>query len=197
MRTKPFILTIASLVFAGLVWASAASAHCDSLDGPVAKAAVKSLKTGDFSHVQIWVGQEQEQELRDAYQRAKPAFEKGESARKLARRYFIESAIRLHRTAENQPYTGVKPADTPLPEDVEAAEKALKTGDIDPALDILNQAMRDEVSHWFQNALEARQDKNKSVEAGREWTDAYVKYVIYVHKLYKTIKAGPPHGVGE
>ena len=39
--------------------------------------------------------------------------------------------------------------------------------------------------------------KGENVEAGREWVDAYVKYVIYVNGLYKTIQAGPAHGVGE
>lgn len=53
------------------------------------------------------------------------------------------------------------------------------------------------LKHIFEKARTAGQDKDKSLKAGRKWADAYVKYVIYVHGLYKTIQAGPAHGVGE
>ena len=77
------------------------------------------------------------------------------------------------------------------------AEKALETGDIDPLQTLLKEELEKETSKWFQKALEAKKNKDKSVEAGRQWVDSYVKYIIYSHKLYQKIKAGPPHGVGE
>ncbi|MFO7870623.1 MAG: hypothetical protein R6V03_04230 [Kiritimatiellia bacterium] len=50
------------------------------------------------------------------------------------------------------------------------------------------------------NTMRMKDAKKKyqgdNVVAGREWVDAYVKYVIYVKNLYTTIQAGPPHGVG-
>lgn len=57
--------------------------------------------------------------------------------------------------------------------------------------------METKLKHVFERASKTRQNRDKSLEAGRKWADAYVKYVIYVHGLYKTIQAGPAHGVGE
>ena len=114
----------------------------------------------------------------------------------LSEQYFMEIAVRLHREAEGMTYTGLKPAQ-PLPKDIAKAEKALETGNIDPVSNMLATEMEKKLQHVFERANKARQNKDKSLEAGREWADAYVKYVIYVHGLYKTIQAWPAHGVGE
>ncbi len=113
----------------------------------------------------------------------------------MADRYFIETAIRLHRAAEDMPFTGVQPAGEPAP-DIVAAEQALEEGDLAIVTDYLDQQIADEVGEWFANARDASANKDASVEAGRDWVDAYVKYVVFVHKLAGAIEAGPPHGVG-
>ena len=58
--------------------------------------------------------------------------------------------------------------------------------------------LQKEVKKWFQKAVDAKEyyKSDENVQAGREWVDAYVKYVIYVHGLHKNIQAGPEHGVG-
>ena len=108
----------------------------------------------------------------------------------------METAVRLHRQAEGMTYTGLKP-EQPLPEDIAKAEKALQTGDLSPVTKLLTEAMQTKLQDVFAAAYDAKQNKEDSLQAGREWADAYVKYVIYVHGLYKTIQAGPAHGVGE
>lgn len=186
----------ALIAVAGLAFTvSSARAHCDRVNGPVAKDAREALDTGDFTEIAIWVGEEQEKELRKRFDQCLDVYEKGGDSRELAERYFMETAVRLHRAAEGMPYTGLKPAQ-PVPEDIAAAEKALETGNVKPVTDLLAEEMRKHVGKWFKKARNARTDRNESVEEGREWTDAYVRYVIYVHSLYKTIQAGPKHGVG-
>jgi hypothetical protein len=108
----------------------------------------------------------------------------------------METAVRLHRQAEGMTYTGLKPAQQ-LPEDIAKAEKALQTGNLKPVTTLLTETMQSKLQDVFDAAYNAKQNKEDSLEAGREWADAYVKYVIYVHGLYKTIQAGPAHGVGE
>jgi len=169
-------------------------AHCDTMSGPVAIAAGKALESGDIKLVQIWVGQSQEKELKERFRECLSVRKMGGQAKELADKYFIETVIRLHRQAEGMPFTGVKPAQ-PLPPDVAAAEKALETGDIKIVTDLLNEEIKSGVQKWFDQAMQAKKHKNESIESGREWVDAYVKYVVYVHGLALQINAGPQHGV--
>ncbi len=164
------------------------------MSGPVAIAAGKALESGDIELVQIWVGQNQEKELRERFRECLSVRKMGGQAKELADKYFIETVIRLHRQAEGMPFTGVKPAQ-PLPPDVAAAEKALETGDIKIVTDLLGGEIQSGVQKWFRQAMRAKKHKDESIEAGREWVDAYVKYVVYVHGLVLQIKAGPQHGV--
>jgi hypothetical protein len=173
-----------------------ASAHCDRENGPVAMDAKEALETGEFNKIVIWVGEEQEEELKTKFKQTLAVYNQGGDARKLAIDYFMETAIRLHREAEGMPFTGLKPA-SPNPLDIAKAEKALETGDIGPLQLLLKEELENETSKWFQKALEAKKNKDKSVEAGRQWVDSYVKYIVFTHKLYQKIQAGPPHGVGK
>lgn len=197
LNVRKFVLAGILTVMFSILAAGAAWAHCDAENGPVAEDARKALKTDDFSKVAIWVGEDQNAELKKLFKDALKVYKMGGEAKELAENYFIESSIRLHRAAEGMPYTGVKPAQ-PLPEDIKLAEKTLKTGNIKPLVEFLNSEIETESKKWFQKAYDSKEAyKGESVAKGREWVDAYVKYVIYVHNLYKTIKAGPPHGVGE
>lgn len=200
MRTKTVFKTAIFFSVAGIMTlfpgAATALAHCDAENGPVAVDAREALAEDDFEEVAIWVGEKQHQELRAAFDQVISVYEKGGKAGELAEQYFMETAVRLHREAEGMSYTGLKPP-RELPEDIAAAEKALETGDIDPVINMLSTEMRKKLAHVFENARKAGQKKDKSLEAGRKWADAYVKYVIYVHGLYQKIQTGPAHGVGE
>ncbi|MEJ2033161.1 MAG: DUF6448 family protein [Deltaproteobacteria bacterium] len=178
-------------VSTGVAWA-----HCDTESGPVAVAARKALETGKFTPVAIWVGKDQDDELRSTFDQCLPVYHMGGKAKALAERHFMETAVRLHRQAEGFPWAGLKPAQ-PLPADVAAAERALETGDLDPVSKLLQAELEKELTTLFSQARKTRENKDKNLAAGREWADAYVKYVIYVHGLYQTIQAGPKHGVGE
>lgn len=169
-------------------------AHCDRENGPVAVAAKDALKTGDFEKILIWVGEDQEQELREKFQQSLEVFQNGGKSAQLAEKYFMETAVRLHRAAEGMPFEGLKPA-SPNPPDIESAERALETGDFDPVKVLLCEKLEKEALKWFQETRAKAENKNDSVAAGRAWVNNYVKYITYIHTLYKAIEAGPPHGV--
>lgn len=175
-----------------------ADAHCLRENGPVATAAIKALRTGELQPVAIWVGKEQEQALRERFRSSLKAYREGGPGKEVAKQYFMSEAVRLHRAAEGMPFTGLKPA-SESPEDIKRAEKALKTGDVQPVVDLLTNNLEQKVDKWFKRSREAkrRMEAKDSLEAGRQWADAYVKYIVYVHKLYQKIQAGPPHGVGD
>lgn len=192
-----FHLCFIALLVAVLVLAPAAArAHCDRLDGPVAGAAREALETGRFEAVRIWVAEPQETDLREAWDLARQARDDGPEAAELAERYLIEAAVRLHREAEGMTYDGVKPAGLELPEDVALADWAVESGDVEPVLTLLSDEMRHKTRHLFDEARAARAKRHQSVEAGRAWVDAYVRYIVFVHGLHESIASGPAHGVG-
>lgn len=171
-------------------------AHCDRLNGPVAVAAKKALQTGDSAHALIWVTDQQAAELKSIFEQSLEVYAKGGDSQALAERYFMESTVRLHRQAEGMPYTGLKPA-RPNPDDIQVAEEALASGDVAEVTDLLAQEIRHKISELHANVMAAKDNEDQSVETGREWADAYVQYVVYIHGLYQNIQAGPAHGVGE
>jgi len=188
-------LTAAPLVLALLMIPQAALAHCDRVNGPVATDAREALKSGRIEPVAIWVGQEEMGELRNVFQQSLAAYKMGGDAREVAEQYFMSTAVRLHRMAEGFPFTGLKPAQ-PMPKDISLAEKALETGELQPVTDFLAREMQNQTGRLFRQALEKRKEKGSDVAAGREWADAYVQYIIFVHDLYKRISSGAPHGIG-
>jgi len=195
MLSKKIIGTSLILAIVGVsVFVGTVYAHCDTMSGPVAVAARKALESGDIKLAQIWVGESQDKELKERFRECLSVRKMGGQAKELADKYFIETVIRLHRRAEGMPFTGVKPAQ-PLPPDVAAAEKALETGNIEIVTDLLNEQIKAGVQKWFDQAMQAKKHKDEGIEAGREWVDAYVKYVVYVHGLVLQINAGPQHGV--
>jgi len=100
-----FKTTLASIFTIALMlgFASTSQAHCDRVNGPVAVAAKKALETGDLSHVLIWVGARQEEELKNKFDQSLQVYRQGDQSQKLATRYFMETTVRLHREAEGMP----------------------------------------------------------------------------------------------
>lgn len=195
-KSRALIWTI-FLIALAVMLPGQAMAHCDTESGPTAVDARKALEKGDFNIAAIWVGEEQTQKLRESFEESLAVYKMGGQAKALAERYFMTTTVRLHRQAEGMPFTELKPAQ-PLPLVVSKAEKALETGNLKPVNDLLATEMEKETQKLFQKALAAKKNYNgNNVEAGREWVDAYVKYVVFVNGLHKTIQAGPAHGIHE
>ena len=103
--------------------------HCDTRDGPVVKAAVKALETGNLNYVLIWIPEESENEIRGIFERTLRARKAGAEAQEVADDWFFENAIRLHRAGEGAAYTGMKPAGLSEGLVLPRAEQAIETGD--------------------------------------------------------------------
>lgn len=87
-----------------------ALAHCDGLDGPVVKAAQRALETRNPALVLIWVQEQDEPEIRKAFEQTLAVRALSSQARELADRFFFETLVRVHRAGEGAPFTGLKPA---------------------------------------------------------------------------------------
>ncbi|WP_440999300.1 DUF6448 family protein [Fodinibius sp. SL11] len=195
LKTVKLSALIAFFFLAGLTFPQQAEAHCDRINGPVAVDARKALETGDVGHALIWVTEKQSDELKSVFEQARKVYVKGDESKELAERYFMETTVRLHREAEGMPFTGLKPAQ-PNPKDIAVAEEALQSGDVEPVATMLASEIKEKVTELHQQAIETQGKKSESVASGREAVDAYVRYIVYVHSLYKTIQSGPAHGIG-
>ena len=98
---------LAAAVFAVAVtgWSAAASAHCDTLDGPVVAAARKALDTGNANLVLVWVQKKDDAEIRKHFEKTVAVRKAGGPAKELADMYFFETLVRIHRAGEGAPWS--------------------------------------------------------------------------------------------
>jgi hypothetical protein len=174
---------IGILIGAGIFSARTTYAHCDSLSGPVVTDARLALETGDVTVVLKWVTPENEEEIRAAFEKTLEVRSLDADAMELADMYFFETLVRLHRAGEGAPYTGLKPAGTDLGPAIAGADLALETGLVDDLIELITNDIAEGIRERFELAWEKKQNKDDSVEAGREYVEAYVGFVHYVERL--------------
>ncbi len=174
---------------------SYAFAHCDTLDGPVIKTAQAALEKGEVTPILKWVKKEDEAEIRALFQKTLLVRSKGKEAQEFADMYFLETLVRLHRAGEGVPYTGIKPAEAVEPA-VAEADKALESGSVEKLVKLVTEAAAKGIRERFHKAKEARKHADHSIEAGREFVEAYVLFTHYVERLHLDAghQAGHPHG---
>jgi hypothetical protein len=187
----------AALLASGL--SREAGAHCDTMDGPVVAAAKLALDKGDATPVLKWVAKDREDEVKAAFAKTLTARKASAEARDVADTWFFESLVRIHRMGEGEPYTGLKPAGTPLEAGISDADAAISKGSVDDLAADLAAAVASGVKTRFARVLDAKKKADTSVEAGREYVARYVEFMHYVERVHATA-AGPaePHcGHGE
>ncbi len=197
MRTKWAIGTVAAsgilAVGISVLLAGSALAHCDTTKGPIIPEAKAALEKGDVTPILKWIKQNDEAEIRVAFTKAVAVRAEGPKAKELADLYFIETLIRLHRAGEGAPYTGIK--DEPVEPIIAMAEKALVDGSADEMTKKISGQMAAAIKKKFTKVVEANKDKDKSVEAGREFVEAYVQYMHYIEDIHTVVmSAGGHHG---
>ncbi len=168
----------------GLLAPPAASAHCDTLDGPVVMEARAALEKGEVAPVFKWIKPEHEGEIRAAFEKTLTVRRQSAEARDLADMYFFETLVRIHRLGEGAPYTGLKPAGTDPGPAVTAGDRALEQGSVDALVKMVTDAVAAGIRERFAVARERRQHAQESAEAGRAYVAAYVEFIHYVERLY-------------
>jgi hypothetical protein len=168
-------------------------AHCDTLDGPVVKTATKALDSGKVAPVLAWVQAKDEAEIKAAFAETTAVRKLGPAARDLADRYFFETLVRLHRSGEGAPYTGLKPAGSAQDPALAAADKAIETGKPEPVAKLLGDVVKEGLAQRFAR-LHALAAPGDDVARGRAWVAAYVAYVHYVTGIHQ---AAEGHAAGE
>jgi len=162
-------------------------AHCDTLEGPVVKTARTALDRDDVTPLLKWVRADEEQNIRSAFQKTLAMRRLGPEAREWANRYFFETLVRVHRSGEGAPYTGLKEGAAVDPA-VALADQALETGSVDKLIAVLASALADGIRDRFDPAYENRKHADDSIEMGREFVESYVIFTHYVEGLHGLIQ---------
>lgn len=178
------------LTLGGLGWPAPVAAHCDSMDGPVVKAAQAALEAGEVAPVLAWVRPEDEAQIRRAFQRTLEVRQLGSEARGLADLWFFETLVRVHREGEGAPYTGLKPAGYEPPSGIGAADRALAASDVDGLAAQLSDHVAEALRESYERVHALRDYEPGDVEAGRRYVQAYVEYIHFVEKLHGLIHGG-------
>jgi hypothetical protein len=193
MKISRQTFLLASLL---LLFSAAASAHCDSLDGPVIRDAMAALEKRDAGPVLKWVKSEHEAEIRHAFAKAIAVRGLNADARQLADRYFFETLVRIHRAGEGEAFTGLKPAGSVEP-GIEAADRALDKGSSAALATELAQSVSEGVRRRFDATFAHKKHAGDSVDAGRKYVEAYVDYVHFVESVQRLAEHGAPHAHAE
>jgi hypothetical protein len=189
-----FRAVLAGAIFgAALLLSPRAFGHCDTMDGPVILAAKAALHHNDITPVLKWVKKDDEAQIKATFTKTLAVRAQGTEARELADQFFFETLVRIHRAGEGAPFTGLKPAGTPLEPPIREADNALETGSVDKVVKLVTEEAATGIRKRFAEAREKKQRADENVEAGREFVAAYVEYVHYVEGLHETAQGAGAH----
>lgn len=144
--------------------------HCDTMDGPVVKAAARALEEKDVALVLPYVPKDGEGEVKRRFASVVELRGQGDQARELADLHFFETVVRLHRAGEGEPFTGLKPA-------------GLDPGPVIPVAERARAQLR--------AVLELGERANGDIEANREYVSAMLGLQVWAHRLHECAESAP------
>lgn len=159
--------------------------HCDTVDGPVVVAARKALDTSNVNLVLPWVSEEDEAELKAAFDKVIAA-RKADSTPSLTNiidLWFFETAMRLHRKGEGAPYTGLGPAGVDEGPIIPMAERALETRNPDELTQLLLDATEERLRRKFEASVAWQGYDVNDVTAARRCVHNMLDFVLFAHNL--------------
>jgi len=174
-----------------LGYAAEARAHCDTADGPVVSAARRALESGNVNHVLIWVQPGDDEQIRDAFERAREARRSASGPHQSSDRVFFETLVRIHRAGEGAAYEGLKPAGTELGPAVRAADDSVERGTAEPVHAVVTAAVRDGIDERFNEVKNARSFDADDVKAGRAYVASYVGFTHFVEGVHEAATRDP------
>lgn len=185
MKTKLFygiVITLLLTLSSGLTFA-----HCDTMEGPVVKAAKEALKKGDINYVLMWVKKDDEAAIKKLFTEVLSIRKLGKEAETLADMYFFESLVRIHRAGEGFPYTGLKSGEVEKP--IALADNAIVSGSIDSIKAFLNNGFEENLLTKFKAVLAKKSFDISKPEEGREYVEAYITFMHYVEGIHASIES--------
>ena len=163
--------------------------HCDSLDGPVVRAAQRALHAGNVALVLPYVPKAAAREVLDAFAKVMEARRASAVCAEVADRYFYETVVRLHRAGEGAAFTGLKPAGLDVGPVIPVAEKAIESGNAGALEDVLVTAVREQLAERFHHLDHLREGIHGGVDGARAYVQAMLGLQVWAHGLYQATRA--------
>jgi hypothetical protein len=176
MKTQKMTIAAFFIFLISAFTVNVVQAHCDTMDGPLIADARKSIAHANVNYAIKWVLPANETEVREAFILMMKVRGLSPDAKELAEKYFFETLVRVHRNGEGVPYTGIKPAGTPVDEKVRAADKSIEIGNLSPLQGMVPADDQTELSERFDRVMALRNFDVDNVDAGREYIEAYVQF---------------------
>ena len=169
---------ILGLVAAGMFLLApvTADAHCDTMDGPAVKDAIKAMDSGNVNYALKWVQPKYEAEVSRAFRMSMKVKDINADTKNLAEQYFFEILLRDHRAGEGVAFDGVKPHGWPVDERVRVADQSIALGNLEPLKGLVEPDKWPELQRRFQKVMSLKDFNVNRVEEGREYIEAYVQF---------------------
>lgn len=195
LKPAPLLFTIVFL----LLNMASIYAHCDGIDGPVVKAAIKALEDKNVNYVLIWVNEKSEAEVVEAFQKTIQVRSLNLEVKNFADKYFFETVVRLHRSGEGEPYTGLKPAGRDLGEVIPAADLAITKNSFDPISSLLHKKNIPAAGtqKLFNEVIEKKNYEVNDVAAGRDFVKAYIQFLHNTEEIFASHYENEKEGVSK
>jgi hypothetical protein len=164
------------------------------MDGPVLKAAMKALDSGDVRVILPFVPEEDEAQVAEAFEKVTKVRAQSPEAKDVADKHFFETVVRIHRAGEGAPFTGLKPAGLGHGPVVPVAEKAIEDGSAEGLVKLLTDTVKEQIRERFEHVMRLKEEASgKGIKEMRESVEAMLGLEVYSHKLYECPHA-QPHG---
>lgn len=186
-----FIAVVAIIV----MLPTTASAHCDTMDGPVINDAKKAIEENNINYIAKWVSPEEEAELNKLFNEVMDVRHECPKAQNLADKYLYENLVRIHRAGEGAPYTGIKPEGTPMEKEIIAADKSILEESLIPFEGVVDAEKIAELEESFKKVMETKNFDVNDIDAGRKYVEAYVTFTHLAEG--KHAEEGEAHGAHE
>ena len=186
-------LFVLSLIYLfSMVSIQPASAHCDSFDGPALIDAAKALETNNVELIRKWIRAEDEATVVPLFHKTYSLKDGDAEIYEIVKTHFYETFVRLHREMEGATFTGLKPAGTTAHITV-MSDKALESGDFNSLLTALNKHVNGQLTEKYEKTAALYKVKDRSVEEGRAYVEAYVDYTHAVEAVHDLLEGGGHH----
>lgn len=164
--------------------------YIDSMDGPVVKAAEKALDMEDVKYVLPYVSRDDEEEIKDSFEKTILVRELSGDAAELADYWFFETTVRLHRKEEEKTYTGLKSAGTDWGPIIPKIDLAIKTENIDELLNFILNFIREDIKSRFDDLLAKKDYDPDDVDDTRDYIKTREEFIEYTRKFYEYVEKG-------
>lgn len=150
----------------------------DILNHPIVKTTQAVLEKGDIKPILKWVNKEKGKDIHDLFKRTLRIRNQGKDAQEIADRYFLKTFVRSHLVGKGKTYTSKLHGGVVGPAVIEA-DKNLEPVSVDALVKFIIRKVREGIHEHFAKVKEAEKHANHSIEANREYMEAYTQFTHY------------------